>query len=158
MAHLGIVYFSSTSNNTHRFVQKLGIKALRIPVDNKDLLVTDDYLLIVPTYAAGGSDKRGAVPKQVIRFLNRPENRNHCKGVISSGNTNFGDTFAIAGPIISQKLQVPLLHQFELLGTERDVEKVKGIIACLSSVEHKNSSPLTNERNTSCYPKTPIWP
>lgn len=142
MAQLGIVYFSSTSNNTHRFVQKLGIKALRIPIDNKDLLVTDDYLLIVPTYAAGGSDKRGAVPKQVIRFLNRPENRNHCKGVISSGNTNFGDTFAIAGPIISQKLQVPLLHQFELLGTERDVEKVKAIIACLSSVEHKNSSPI----------------
>ncbi|MCD3412779.1 class Ib ribonucleoside-diphosphate reductase assembly flavoprotein NrdI [Streptococcus equi subsp. zooepidemicus] len=128
-ARVMLVYFSSRSNNTHRFVQKLDAKALRIPISGEPLLVDEDYILIVPTYAAGGSDSKGAVPKQVIHFLNKANNRKHCKGVISSGNTNFGDTFAIAGPIITQKLQVPLLHQFELLGTQRDVIKVQAILA-----------------------------
>ncbi|CAX00110.1 putative ribonucleotide reductase protein [Streptococcus equi subsp. zooepidemicus] len=128
-ARVMLVYFSSRSNNTHRFVQKLDVRALRIPVTGEPLLVDEDYILIVPTYAAGGSDSKGAVPKQVIHFLNNANNRRHCKGVISSGNTNFGDTFAIAGLIIAQKLQVPLLHQFELLGTQRDVIKVQAILA-----------------------------
>ena len=29
---LGLVYFSSVSENTHRFVQKLGVPATRIPL------------------------------------------------------------------------------------------------------------------------------
>ncbi|QQC49537.1 class Ib ribonucleoside-diphosphate reductase assembly flavoprotein NrdI [Streptococcus dysgalactiae] len=136
MAELIIVYFSSKSNNTHRFVQKLGLPAQRISIDDSPVEVGVDYLLIVPTYAAGGSDAKGAVPKQVIHFLNNPTNHKHCKGVISSGNTNFGDTFAIAGPIISQKLQVPLLHQFELLGTTTDVKKVQAIFARYRHQKH----------------------
>lgn len=129
-----IVYFSSRSNNTHRFVQKLDLTAQRIPVSLKeDLLVDQDYILISPTYSSGNVtaegkiDTRGAVPRQVIHFLNNPDNRKHCLGVISSGNTNFGDSFAIAGPIISQRLHVPLLYQFELLGTIEDVKRVKTI-------------------------------
>lgn len=80
MAELIIVYFSSKSNNTHRFVQKLGLPAQRISIDDSPVEVGVDYLLIVPTYAAGGSDAKGAVPKQVIHFLNNPTNRKHCKG------------------------------------------------------------------------------
>ncbi|HEQ9358151.1 TPA: class Ib ribonucleoside-diphosphate reductase assembly flavoprotein NrdI [Streptococcus pyogenes] len=154
MAELIIVYFSSKSNNTHRFVQKLGLPAQRIPVDNRPLEVSTHYLLIVPTYAAGGSDAKGAVPKQVIRFLNNPNNRKHCKGVISSGNTNFGDTFALAGPIISQKLQVPLLHQFELLGAATDVKKVQAIFARLKHHTHdkqKQTNNLITERTHPCH-------
>lgn len=124
-----IVYFSSISNNTHRFVEKLNILNSRIPIKlSENLNVDKDFVLITPTYAAGGSDSKGAVPKQVIQFLNIESNRKHCKGVISSGNTNFGDTFAIAGPIISNKLQIPFLYQFELLGTQFDVENVKNIL------------------------------
>lgn len=127
-ARVMLVYFSSRSNNTHRFVQKLDVRALRIPVTGEPLLVDEDYILIVPTYAAGGSDSKGAVPKQVIHFLNKANNRRHCKGVISSGNTNFGDTLPLYTNHCT-KLQVPLLHQFELLGTQRDVIKVQAILA-----------------------------
>ncbi|HEN9137066.1 TPA: class Ib ribonucleoside-diphosphate reductase assembly flavoprotein NrdI [Streptococcus agalactiae] len=123
-----VVYFSSKSNNTHRFVQKLGCSNQRIPSDGSSILVTEDYILIVPTYAGGGDDTKGAVPKQVVQFLNVRQNREHCQGVISSGNTNFGNTYAIAGPIIARKLNVPLLHQFELLGTQEDVTRVKELL------------------------------
>ena len=121
----GIVYFSSVSNNTHRFVQRLGVPALRIPLRPTDefLHVGDtEYILITPTYGHG--TQRGAVPKQVIKFLNDEHNRSLCRGVVSGGNTNFGAGFCIAGDIIARKLGVPHLHRFELLGTPSDVDAV----------------------------------
>jgi protein involved in ribonucleotide reduction len=119
-----IVYFSSVSEFTHRFVQKLGLPSTRIPLSGSEaerFSVSEPYVLITPTYGANG---RGFVPKQVVRFLNTEGNRILCRGVVASGNTNFGSEFCLAGPIISQKLGVPLLHTFELAGMPEDVEAV----------------------------------
>ena len=120
-----LVYFSSTSENTHRFVSKLGMPAKRIPLlpSQPPLEVDEEYVLLVPTY--GGGSIKGAVPKQVIKFLNNPHNRELCRGVIGSGNTNFGAAYGLAGDIISNKLKVPYLYCYELLGTPKDVETVK---------------------------------
>jgi protein involved in ribonucleotide reduction len=119
-----IVYFSSRSENTHRFVSRLGLAAHRIPMSaDQDLSVTEPYVLIVPTYCGEGG--KGAVPKQVIRFLNEAGNRSNLRGVIAAGNSNFGATFGIAGDIISAKCRVPYLYRFELLGTEEDIANVR---------------------------------
>jgi protein involved in ribonucleotide reduction len=121
-----LVYFSSTSENTKRFVEKLGIKSSRIPLfttEVESFQVENDSILVLPTYG-GGEDKR-AVPKQVIKFLNNPANRAKIAGVIALGNTNFGETYCIAGDIVSEKLQVPLLYRVEILGTPDDVIEVK---------------------------------
>lgn len=123
----GLVYFSTKSENTHRFVKKLGLAARRIPIGGDETLQAQDpFILIVPTYCGDGGPGgvRGAVPKQVIRFLNEAGNRSNIRGVIAAGNSNFGATFGIAGDIISQKCQVPYLYRFELLGTEEDVANV----------------------------------
>jgi len=119
-----LVYFSSVSGNTKRFVEKLGLPAHRIPLYPKDdpLVVDEDFVLLVPTY--GGGNGRGAVPKQVIKFLNDERNRRHIRGVISAGNTNFGEAYCLAGDIISAKCQVPHMYKFELFGTPRDVTRV----------------------------------
>jgi len=119
------VYFSSTSENTHRFVGKLGFRSARIPLRPKEapLTVDEEYILLVPTY--GGGSVKGAVPKQVIKFLNDSHNRSLCRGVISSGNTNFGEAYCLAGDIIASKLNVPLLYRYELLGTPTDVVRVQ---------------------------------
>ena len=120
-----LVYFSSTSENTHRFVSKIGFPAVRIPLRRADppLTVDEEYVLVVPTY--GGGSVKGAVPKQVIAFLNNPDNRALCRGVIASGNTNFGRAYCLAGDIIASKLGVPFLYRYELLGTPTDVARVK---------------------------------
>lgn len=120
-----VVYFSSRSENTHRFVEKLGVAALRLPADASapPPVATRPYVLVVPTY--GGGESKGAVPKPVIRFLNDPSNRGLIRGVIAAGNTNFGTAFALAGDIVSQKCAVQLLYRFELLGTEEDVANVR---------------------------------
>ncbi|MBO9101310.1 MULTISPECIES: class Ib ribonucleoside-diphosphate reductase assembly flavoprotein NrdI [unclassified Rhizobium] len=120
-----IVYFSSRSENTHRFVGKLGLPSSRIPVSPRDgdPTVREPFVLIVPTYSGEGG--KGAVPKQVIRFLNDAGNRSHLRGVIAAGNSNFGETFGLAGDVISRKCRVPYLYRFELLGTDEDVANVR---------------------------------
>lgn len=117
-----IVYFSSVSNYTHRFVEKLDLPAIRIPLNNEPLILDQEFILLTPTYGAGG---KGYVPKQVIKFLNNEDNRKNLRGVIASGNTNFGEDFCKAGQIISAKCNVPLLYRFELMGLKEDVETVK---------------------------------
>mgnify|MGYP000844495875 CR=1 FL=1 len=120
-----LVYFSSATENAKRFVERLGLPAARIPTlpTEAPLEVDEEYVLVVPSY--GGGDTKKAVPKQVIRFLNNEHNRSLCRGVISSGNLNFGTAYCIAGYVISQKLGVPLLYKYELLGTPQDVENVR---------------------------------
>jgi protein involved in ribonucleotide reduction len=134
-----IVYFSSRSENTHRFVGKLGMRAKRIPlsVEYGPFIVREPYVLIVPTYA--GPDGQGAVPKQVIRFLNDAENRSSICGVIAAGNSNFGETFGLAGDIIARKCQVPYLYRFELLGTDEDVANVQHGMERLWTPQHENA-------------------
>jgi len=119
----GLVYFSSRSGNTARFVDRLGLPALRIQITGDDLPRPEaPFVLVCPTYADGTG--RGAVPKPVIRFLNDAECRALLRGVIAGGNRNFGATYALAGEVISRKCNVPVLYRFELAGTETDIARV----------------------------------
>lgn len=119
-----LIYFSSVSGNTARFVEKLGRPAARIPLHPSDpaLKATRPFVLLLPTY--GGGDGHGAVPKQVIKFLNDPANRALIRGVMVSGNTNFGKAYGLAGDVVAAKTGVPCLYRFELFGTQDDVEAV----------------------------------
>lgn len=119
-----LVYFSSASGNTHRFVTKLDREAMRIPLYTHEptILADEPFVLIVPTY--GGGTPKTAVPKQVIKFLNVPENRGLLRGVIGAGNTNFGRAYGLAADVIAAKCQVPVLYRFELFGTPEDVQNV----------------------------------
>jgi protein involved in ribonucleotide reduction len=120
-----LIYFSSVSDNTHRFVAKLGIDAARLPLYTSEptLLATRPFILVLPTY--GGDKGVGAVPRQVVKFLNVEQNRSLLRGVIGAGNTNFGETYCLAADIIAAKCRVPLLYRFELMGTSDDVARVK---------------------------------
>lgn len=125
-----LVYFSSTTRNTDRFVAKVGLPAVRIPLHRAEepLTVDEPYVLVCPTYGGGASitgDLSRPVPKQVIRFLNDGHNRSLIRGVIASGNLNFGADYGKAGDVIAAKCHVPYLYRFELMGTEEDVARVR---------------------------------
>ncbi|XCP88606.1 class Ib ribonucleoside-diphosphate reductase assembly flavoprotein NrdI [Alloscardovia omnicolens] len=129
-----VVYFSSASENTSRFIhscklEEHGINVYRIPMRPKDpaLHIDEPYILVVPTYGGGVAKK--AVPIQVKRFLNDPANRAGIRGVIASGNTNFGEAFCMAGDMVAAKCKVPFMYYFELMGTQTDREKVtRGVV------------------------------
>lgn len=67
-----LVYFSSVSGNTARFIEKLGKRAVRIPLHvggpNPDppLRVDEPYILVTPTYGGvrGGASRRARFPSR----------------------------------------------------------------------------------------------
>jgi len=120
-----LIYFSSASEYTHRFVQKLNIGSARIPLyaSESELIATEPYVLLIPTY--GGENGKRSVLPQILRFLRIEQNRQLLRGVIGSGNTNFGTAYCLAAKKIAAKCQVPVLYTFELMGTSEDVLNVK---------------------------------
>lgn len=126
-----VVYFSSVTDNTHRFVQKLDLPNMRIPLRLKDepLIVNEPYVLVCPTYGGGVSmtgENSRPVPRQVIRFLNNEHNRSFIRAVVAGGNSNFGADFGKAGEVISAKCKVPYVYRFEMMGNEDDVRICRG--------------------------------
>jgi protein involved in ribonucleotide reduction len=111
-----LVYYSTKSGNTKRFVNRLGLPCATVEDLTRE--PTDSpFVLITPTY-------NGQVPAPVIRFLNVPANRERMLGVISGGSTNFGADYARAGQKIAQRCGVPVLYSFELSGLDEDVAAV----------------------------------
>ena len=144
-----VVYFSSVSENTRRFVEKLDLPSVRIPLykHEEPLLVDEPYVLIVPTYGGGvtmsGKNSR-PVPPQVIRFLNNKHNRSLIRAVVAGGNSNFGSDFGLAGEIIARKCHVPYVYRFELMGNPEDVRILRE--GLLTNAEALGLEPQT----TSC--------
>ena len=124
MSYPGVYFWSSTSGNTRKFVDRAcgdDVHPCRIGSSSPDpQQAVSPFVLVMPTYA--GHDGAGAVPKPVIRFLNDPINRAFLMGVIGSGNRNFGSLFCLGARVVAQKCNVPLLHRFELTGLQEDVD------------------------------------
>lgn len=123
---IDVVYFSNYSGNTKRFVEKLDVNSIRIPIKwdpTKPLYVDREYVLMVPTY--GGGSESSAIPRQVRMFLNIPQNRSYLKGIVGLGNTNFGEHYCKAAEIISAKTGKPIIARVEIFGTSEDVQRVK---------------------------------
>ncbi|ADO42744.1 class Ib ribonucleoside-diphosphate reductase assembly flavoprotein NrdI [Ketogulonicigenium vulgare] len=126
-----IYFYSSGTGNTLKLAEKLDRPVIRIPIRQDDPLPVPDgpFVLMVPTYGDGNG--RGIVPKRVIHFLNDPENRKYLRGVVGTGNRNFGTLFCQAARIVAQKCGVPVLHMAELAGTAADVRAINDILARL---------------------------
>lgn len=125
MSHL-IVYFSGVTGYTHRLVGKLADEAVRIPLTTKaHIEVHEPYVLFCPTYGGGKEGRARHVPIQVIKFLNDPENRRWIRGVVGTGNKNFGLDYCAAADVVATKCQVPVLDRVELFGTDEDVARIK---------------------------------
>lgn len=123
---IDVVYFSSVSGQTAKFIGKLGLsKTYRLPLRKNDdeLLVTAPYVLITPTYGAGKPHR--AVPPQVIRFLNNKSNRDLIRGVVAGGNRNYGSYFCYSAEVISSRCNVPILGRFEITGLPGEAEEIK---------------------------------
>ena len=97
-----VVYFSSISGNTHKFVEKLRARSLRLPLRTHEEapVVREPYVLAVPTYGRPGGS--GAVPPQVVKFLNLEENRRELRGVEAAVVAACPAKSAKSGRAISQ--------------------------------------------------------
>lgn len=115
------IYYLSITGNVKRFVGKLSNQSIEINPTNPYISVDKPYIIIAPTYDI-------EVTEVINEFIEHGNNLKHLKGVIGSGNLNFADLYIFTAKDLSQKYNVPLLHQFEMSGTEDDVNKVKHIL------------------------------
>lgn len=118
-----LVYFSSSSENTHRFVEKLGLPAIRIPIAGarSKLLMEQPYILIVPSY--GGGSAVGAVP--IRDPLSTFRKTVHTCAASSPPGTPTSAQRTASPATSSPKMPCAFLYRFELLGTAQDVENVR---------------------------------
>lgn len=126
---IDVVYFSSVSGQTERFIKKLNAPVVhRIPLRKSDgfLSVSAPYVLITPTYGAGNGHR--PVPPQVIRFLNDETNRTFLRGVVGGGNRNYGKYFCKAAQEVSEKCKVPFIGSFEVFGLPGEEDIIREAI------------------------------
>lgn len=109
-----IVYASRTGN-----VRYIASKLTEDPLEISDeLIMKKPYLLLTYT------DRLGEVPTKVTRFLDH--NAGFCKGVVVSGNSNFGHSlFGAAGDKIAVTYQIPLVRKLDLRGYKADYEAIQ---------------------------------
>lgn len=112
-----LVVYASKTGNVKRFVNKLGEDIRKIDINEIDGRVQEPYILI--SYTTGF----GQVPNEVEDFLEDEVNQKNLVAVASSGNRNWGDSFALSADKISEKYGVPVLLKFELSGLKGDVNR-----------------------------------
>ena len=125
-----LVVYASKTGNVARFVQRLGVEALRIQSGTE--LIKRPALLI--TYTTGF----GQAPVEVLRFVEA--NRPYLLGVAVSGNRNWGANFARAGEVLFERYGLPVVHKFELSGSEKDVEVVREVIHALFGAQQRSAA------------------
>lgn len=109
-----MIVYASRTGNVRSIVSKLSIESVEV----KDGLIVNEPFFIF-TY----TDGLGDVPKIVEEFMNN--NHLYCKGVIASGNTNFGESlFCASADKLSKQYNIPIIHKIELRGFERDYELI----------------------------------
>lgn len=142
MSDLTIV-FISLSGNTLSFVKRLslyleekqGIHTNPINIKNlkhETFPVKDDFVAILPTYLEGGngidSGEVEILTNPLGDFIAAHDNYKHCMGIIGSGNKNFNNQYCLTAKQYAKRFGFPMLGDFELRGTNDDIERLAKII------------------------------
>ena len=109
-----MIVYASRTGNVEYIVNKLNLPSVKI---EKGLVIQEPYFIFTYT------DGLGETPLEVLEFLKH--NHQYCKGVIASGNSNFGkNNFCGTADEISRRYKVPIIHKIELRGFEKDYQHI----------------------------------
>lgn len=110
-----MIVYASRTRNVHYIVSQLQADNIEI---TEDLMMGQPFLLVTYT------DQLGEVPTKVVHFLKH--NYLWCKGVVVSGNRNFGPQFfGGAGDKIANTYNIPLVRKVDLRGFKADYEAIQ---------------------------------
>lgn len=110
-----MIFYASRTGNVRSIVERLSLPATDIKSGEKP---STPFLIFTYT------DGLGDVPAIVKTFMN--EHHALCKGVIVSGNTNFGEKimFCLAGEKLSHQYNIPIVAKYDLRGPEANDQLV----------------------------------
>ena len=110
-----MIVYASRTGNVRAIVQKLGLPAKEL---SQVSIVDSPFLLFTYT------DGLGSVPPSVATFM--ASYHSLCKGIIVSGNRNFGHAFfGRAGDLLAERYQLPLVEKLDLRGTAANYEVIQ---------------------------------
>lgn len=110
-----MIVYASRTGNVRNVIEKLGLPAITIEQAKN---INEPFLIFTYT------DGLGSVPNVVESYMQR--HHALCKGVIASGNRNFGHTlFGRAGDLLANYYNLPLIAKLDLRGTTADYEKIQ---------------------------------
>lgn len=122
-----IAYASSGTKNVERLVSLL-------PYDNMDIeqasihelqrLVSSPFVIAVPSYENSPQydDFATLLDMDVL---------GNCKGIIGSGNKNFGDLYLVTAKELSKEFSIPIIYEMEFFGTKHDRQELENVIEYL---------------------------
>ncbi|AYJ01177.1 class Ib ribonucleoside-diphosphate reductase assembly flavoprotein NrdI [Candidatus Phytoplasma ziziphi] len=123
-----IVYDGLEKGNIFEFVQKLSEFKLEKIQDFKN--ENENIFLITKTV------KYGEIPDTTENFLKKYTHL--IIGIAVSGNKNFGNNFAKAGDLISEKFNIPLVLKFENKGFNEDIEYIRKWLNNFINIKNNN--------------------
>lgn len=110
-----MIVYASRTGNVKYIANNIPVKSIEI---EEGMTVSEPYFILTYT------DNLGDVPTIVSEFL--ATNHQHCKGVIASGNSNFGHQyFCNSADKISRKYGIPIIKKIELRGFQKDYDEIK---------------------------------
>jgi protein involved in ribonucleotide reduction len=113
-----IIAYASLTGKTRNFAERLSkrIPDCELIHIKKDTKIDRPFVLITYTFSVG------QIPNEVQSFL--MNSGDHIVAVAGSGERNWGSRFCKASIDISKQYNVPLLHNFEKMGYDSDVDIV----------------------------------
>lgn len=139
---MNIIYIS-ISGNTRSFVKRLATYAadkyntqITLKEIHENSVFEDEhapFFTFVPTYLDGGNGVDNGdteILTEIMReYLDYHDNYRYCLGVVGSGNKNFNHQYCLTAKQYAQKFGFPFLADYELRGTQEDLERVYTILA-----------------------------
>ncbi|MGV4321137.1 class Ib ribonucleoside-diphosphate reductase assembly flavoprotein NrdI [Bacillus mojavensis] len=113
-----ILVYLSLTGNVENFVERVGMKSVKLDHSNPFLEINEDFILITPTYNDDLTDT-------LSDFVDHENNLNHLIGFVGSGNRNFDKSFCFNAKDLSYKYSKPLIFTFEFSGTDYDIIEFK---------------------------------
>ena len=120
-----MIYFASRTGNVRHIISRLALPSAEI----KPQTTTQEPFLLF-TY----TDGLGEVPRVVAQFME--QSYALCKGIIVSGNSNFGHhVFCGAGDVLAKQYGIPIVRKIELRGFASDDQAIKEYYEKVINVE-----------------------
>lgn len=119
------------TKNTNLEIDKVNVKQL-VKDDEEFFKIPNKFICFVPTYLEGGNGVDNGdveiLTTPLREFIRKYNNSENMLGVIGSGNKNFNNQYCLTAKQYSQEFSVPFLADFELRGTDNDIERIGQII------------------------------
>ncbi|KAA8433074.1 class Ib ribonucleoside-diphosphate reductase assembly flavoprotein NrdI [Weissella sagaensis] len=130
--------YISISGNTRAFIDKLTTFAdeqgqlsfdpIEVSDASPDIITNSPFFAFVPTYLDGGNGIGNGIIEIMTDALHEqleiPENTKNLIGIIGSGNKNFNAQYILTARRYAVDFNAPLIANYELRGTQIDVERV----------------------------------